>query len=390
MVKKLRILFPYVEAGLGHIVPMKAFVSEFEKEHSDEFEIIESDFYKEDNDQDLIKYETWLCNFVKLFAFFPFLGNLVTFFDCIIPINIASNLVMRAFHRKAYKKSLKKMDNIHADIVFSTHWATNYYAHKIKQIPYTILYCPDCELINAFSYFSDLTLISTEIGYKKGLKKKHRFNENNLKMTKFLIRNRAFEIPYDKYENRKNLNLPIDNFTIMFMEGGYGIGKMEFLCKKLVNDNRNITIIAACGRNVKLYKKFMSLEVNKNVTFVPLKINEDVLPYIASCDLFVGKGGNSIAEPTFFSHPSIISTLSTGIEKKIARFYQDDVGSSVICTKKKDLLKLINTFIDNPSLLKSYEEKAYLDHNRYGAKECVEIVYNQIKREVEANGKYRN
>ena len=70
MKKKLRILFPYVEAGLGHIIPMKAFVSEFKKKHSDEFEIIESDFYREDNDQDLIKYETWFCNHVKLFAIF--------------------------------------------------------------------------------------------------------------------------------------------------------------------------------------------------------------------------------------------------------------------------------------------------------------------------------
>lgn len=385
MKKKLRILFPYVEAGLGHIIPMKAFVSEFKKKHSDEFEIIESDFYREDNDQDLIKYEAWFCNHVKLFAIFPFIGNIITFLDYIIPINIASNFVMRTFHRKAYKKSLKKMEDFHADIVFSTHWATNYYAHKIKKCPYTILYCPDCELINAFSYPSDLTLISTEVGYKKGLKKKHRFNEDNLKMTKFLIRNRAFEIPYDKYENRKNLNLPMDNFTIMFMDGGYGIGKMEYLCKKLVNDKRNITIIAACGRNKKLYEKFINLKANKNVNFVVLNLNDDVLPYIAACDLFVGKGGNSIAEPTFFSHPSIISTLSTGIEKRIARFYQDDVGSSIICTKKKKILKLIGAFIDDSSLLKPYEEKAYLDHNRYGSKECVEIVYNQIKKEVKIN-----
>ena len=130
----------------------------------------------------------------------------------------------------------------------------------------------------------------------------------------------------------------------------------------------------------------MNLKVNKNINFVVLKLNDDVLPYIASCDLFVGKGGNSIAEPTFFSHPSIISTLSTGIEKRIARFYQDDVGSSIICTKKKKILKLIGAFIDDPSLLKPYEEKAYLDHNRYGSKECVEIVYNQIKKEVEING----
>lgn len=31
MSRKLRILFPYVEAGTGHIMPMKAFVFEFRK-----------------------------------------------------------------------------------------------------------------------------------------------------------------------------------------------------------------------------------------------------------------------------------------------------------------------------------------------------------------------
>lgn len=46
-------------------------------------------------------------------------------------------------------------------------------------------------------------------------------------------------------------------------------------------------------------------------------MTEKVLNYIASCDLFIGKGGNSIAEPTFFGHASIISTLSTGIEKQL-------------------------------------------------------------------------
>lgn len=390
MVKKLRILFPYVEAGLGHIIPMKAFVSEFKKEHSDEFEIIESEFYQDEHDSDLMRFESWLCNNVKVFSTFPFFGRVVTLIDYIFPINVVSNFVMQFCHRKAYKKALKKMEKFHADIVFSTHWATNYYANKINNRPYTILYCPDCELVHAFSYSSNLTLISTEVGYKKGLKMKRRFNNDNLKLTKFLIRNRAFEIPYDKYENRKNLNLPIDNFTIMFMEGGYGIGKMEFLCKQLVKDNRNITLIAACGKNEKLYDKFKTLKVNSNVTFVPLKLIEDILPYVASCDLFIGKGGNSIAEPTFFAHPSIISTLSTGIEKKIARFYQDDVGSSIICTKKKKLLKLINKFIDEPSLLKPYEKNAYLDHDRYGAKECVEVVYEQIKKVVKENGKYGN
>ena len=34
MAKELRILFPYVEAGIGHIMPMKAFVNEFSKKYA--------------------------------------------------------------------------------------------------------------------------------------------------------------------------------------------------------------------------------------------------------------------------------------------------------------------------------------------------------------------
>ena len=91
------------------------------------------------------------------------------------------------------------------------------------------------------------------------------------------------------------------------MEGGYGIGKMEALCNILVKEERKLTIIAACGKNEELYNKFCNLKVNENITFIPLPMTEKVLNYIASCDLFIGKGGNSIAEPTFFGHASIIS-----------------------------------------------------------------------------------
>jgi len=63
-----------VEAGLGHIIPMKAFVSEFKKKHSDEFEIIESDFYREDNDfmciiiSSPMSRKNYIC--MKIFHFF--------------------------------------------------------------------------------------------------------------------------------------------------------------------------------------------------------------------------------------------------------------------------------------------------------------------------------
>ena len=380
MAKELRILFPYVEAGIGHIMPMKAFVNEFSKKYGDEFEIVEVNFFKDANDKDLLKYEKWYCDSVRNFAKFPIYGHLTTTVAKMTPIKIVNWFMMKATCPKVYKKAIKQMEDYEADIVFSTHWATNYYAMHSKNHPYSIMYCPDCTLNHAFDYDSSLSIISTKIGYEKGLKNKRRYNKRNLKQSSFLIRPEAFEVPFDKYENRKNLNLPLNKFTIMMMEGGYGVGKMKYLCEQLVKENLNITIVAACGKNDELYEYLNSLEVNSNVTFVPLRMTEHILSYIAACDLFVGKGGNSIAEPTFFGHPSIITTLSTGIELDIANFYAKNVGCAIISLYNLKTLKLIRNFINNPALLKEYENNALLDHDRYGCKPCVDLVYHEIKK----------
>ena len=378
--KKLRILFPYVEAGVGHIMPMKSFADEFRKQHGDEFEIIECDFFKDSKDEDLLNYEKWFTQNVVRFAKHPKYGYFVNFWDKFFSVGVASWFMMDMTHHKAYKKSLELMNKLYKpDIVFSTHWATNYYAKHCDLNPITIMYCPDCEFNHVFSYPCDLALISTEVGYKKALKMKKRFNEDNLKIAPFLIRNEAFEISQDKFENRRLLGLPEDNFTLCFMEGGYGVGKMEPICKKLIKENKKFTVIACCGKNQKLYEEFKTLEVNPNVTFVPLPMTNDVLKYIAASDLFVGTGGNSIAEPTFFGHASIVSTTATTIEQQIARFYCEDVKSCQLCTNENKLYELIFKYIDNPELLKPYEENAKKDHARYGAPGCVEIVYKKIK-----------
>ena len=90
MSRKLRILFPYVEAGTGHIMPMKAFVFEFRKKYGNEFDIIETDFFKEKNDKELMSYEEWFCNKVRKFAASPIKGRISTIIDRLLPIKLVS------------------------------------------------------------------------------------------------------------------------------------------------------------------------------------------------------------------------------------------------------------------------------------------------------------
>mgnify|MGYP001510087089 CR=1 FL=1 len=119
------------------------------------------------------------------------------------------------------------MRELRPDCVVSTHWATNYYAERLDRKPLTVMYGPDAHLNAMFRYPCDLATISIKEGYDRALKKfPRRFNEDNLKLVPTAIREEAFHVERDKQKLREKLGLD-DRFTVLLMEGGYGIGLTE-------------------------------------------------------------------------------------------------------------------------------------------------------------------
>ena len=342
---------------------------------------MECDFFKLTQDEDLIKYENWFAENVKTFAKRPSYGFFCSFWDKFWGPKVDNWFLMRAFGKeKVYQKSIQIMKDINPDIVFSTHWATHYYAVKSGISALTFLYCPDAELCEAFSYPSDCTIISTNMGYDKGLKNvRGEFTEDNLVLSSQIIRDELFDMSFDKNVYREELGLPMNNFTMLFMEGGYGHGKTEKICQELLNTDKNVTIIVACGTNEEMYKRLSSIKTKENITLVPLQMTNKVLHYLAASDLFLGKGCNTFAEATFLGVPSIVITVSNQIERNIGKFYSEEVKCAIVCKKVKKIVKQINQFLDKPSLLEVYRSNAIKDHNRYGVRKVVKLVYDKIK-----------
>ena len=75
---KIRVLFPYVEAGFGHIMPMRALEQTFRKKYGDRVEVISSEFYTETGDKHLAKYEQALARQVRMYNRAPFVGYVAT------------------------------------------------------------------------------------------------------------------------------------------------------------------------------------------------------------------------------------------------------------------------------------------------------------------------
>ncbi|MBO4432782.1 MAG: hypothetical protein J5852_04535 [Clostridia bacterium] len=376
--RKIRVLFPYVEAGMGHIMPMKSIEETFRKKYGDRVEVISSNFFTDSGNRNMIEYEKMLARQVKLYNKLPFIGFTGTAACEFFGTTLSSFFSIRGLTPFAFKNSVEYMEKLKPDVVVSTHWVTNYYANSLKNRPLTVMYCPDAKLNKLFEYKSDLTLISTPSGYADAIKKR-KYSEENIKEVPFLIRNEAFKIGLDKREIRRKLGLPEDNFTVLIAEGGYGIGKIENLTKRLAEKNIPLTVIPVCGTNEKLYRRMCELKSSSAVTLKPYGFADNILELHAASDIFCGKSGNILAESTFFGNPAVITHFANSIEQSIAKHYINTVGCAIKEFSPKKAAQLICDFAQDKKDITPYSKAALRFHEHFGSSAAADAVFERIK-----------
>lgn len=377
---KPRVVFPFTEAGLGHIMPMNSLADEFEKLYGDKVEVVRSNFFTETGDPNLIKYQKHLSDSVKNYNRHPLLGFFATFNMDFWGTAISSWSAIVFIEQNAAEAGIKHMEELAPDLVVSTHWATNYYAMHMKERPLTAVYCPDAKVNTLFRYKSDLTLISMPTGYRRarGMHFK-RYNNDNIKLVPFLIRNEAFSVSLDKAVNRRKIGVDEDKFTVLLADGGYGVGKLKPMTEELLARNLPINLISVCGRNEELYKYFLSLTPPQNTTFKPFGMAENMLEIVASADISCGKSGASMmAEPCFFGIPQIITHYATDIERWIGRYYIKTVGSAMKIFNVKKAADKVEYFVNNPQALQPYIDASKAQRPNYGAEKCARYIFGLL------------
>ena len=147
---KPRVIFPFTEAGFGHIMPLKSIADEFERLYGDKAECVRSNFFTEGGDeklaelQDCFKAEVVKHNKSAFYGYMTMLGMDV------LGSRGAVNAVMSVWKPGTKERGIKHMDELKPDMVVSTHWATNYYAKQCNSKPLTANYCPDAEIYDVF------------------------------------------------------------------------------------------------------------------------------------------------------------------------------------------------------------------------------------------------
>ncbi len=377
---KPRVVFPFTEAGLGHIMPMNSIADEFERLYGDKVEVVRSQFFTEQGDKKLITYEKELAENVVRYNKSPALGYFATFNMRFWGVKLSSWGAVDFIGWGALKKGVKHMTELKPDLVVSTHWATNYYAMKMKNRPLTAMYCPDVWMNTLFRYPCDLALLSMPKGYNRAMKMhKKRFNEDNLKLVPFLIRKEAFAVSPDKAKLRREIGVDENKFTVLVADGGYGVGKCKKTCEELLKRDLPINLIVVCGRNEKLYNYLMGLKSLGNTVFKPFGLADNMLEIIAASDVSCGKSGASLmAEPCFFGVPEIITHYACEIEKRIGEYYIEDVGSAIKEFNVKKACDLIESFSKSPELLTPYRDAALTQKENYGAEKSARYIFGLL------------
>ncbi len=378
--KKPRVIFPFTEAGLGHIMPLIALADKFEELYGDRVEVVRSSFFSESGDEGLKAFEEMLCNTVVRANKNTLFGFFMTFNMDLWGVQIATGATMRHCKAGTRKAGILHMAELKPDLVVSTHWATNYYAEHLDPKPLTAMYCPDAEMNPLFCYDCDLAMVSTDTGYEAARKKyAHRFNEKNLRRVPYIIRNEAFDLPRDKKELRRRLGIPEDKFTVLLAEGGYGIGRMEEICEVVLARDLPVTLIPVCGKNVELYEKLRTMKSRGKTTFVPVSFTDRMLEYEAASDLFCGKSGaNVIAEACFFGVPQIVTHYATNIEQHIGEYYVETVGSALKIFDAAKTVDQIEEFLNDPAKLEPLRLAAESQRGNYGTEKSVKLLFELL------------
>lgn len=382
--KKPRVLFPYIEAGKGHIVPTKTVCEVFKKKYGDRVEVIESNFFTETGNADMEKTEKLFKKAVERQNRSPILGIL-----CKIGNALGGNafalyalLSLSISGRKTNPLAVKHIEELDANVVYTAHWSIPFYVNQMKgPHPYTISFCPDVLSNGAFDVDSNNFLISNSIGYKKALRYRM-YAGGNITQVPFPIRPgiEEYRRPEKKDELRSKLGIGKEEFVVTLCDGGYGMARLEKTVKHLLAINEPMTIIALCGMNKELHKKLSALRTPSNIRLISVGFTDKVLEYICVADLFVGKSGaNSMAEPAALGVPIIVTKCITYIERSIKNFYVNTLKGGLYIPSSKRAARKIAFLSKNREELKKYHDN--LTSNpiaSYDAEATADLIWQRV------------
>ena len=384
--RKPRVVFTFVEAGKGHIVPTQTICEEFKNRYGDKCEVIESKFFTETGDHNLEKTEVLFRKAVQNQNRSPVLSFLCKLGNLIAGDNFALFVLLRTTRSgiKTNPRAVKHIEELDADVVYSAHWSTPFYINQLKTPrPYTICFCPDVYSNGAFNVDCNNFLISSDVGYAQ-VNRLRMYAGGNVTQIPFPMRPHAmkYKDPDIKAACREKLSISKDEFVVALCDGGYGMARLEKTVKHLLRSKEKMTIIALCGMNHELFLKLdqQSKSTQDNIRLIAVDFTNNMLDYLACADVFAGKSGaNAIAEPAALGVPIIVTKCITYIERGIKNYYVRKIKGAIYIPCSRFAAHRISKYAKDPSLLEELRQNLLTSHRQvYDAGASADLIWQRV------------
>ena len=385
--KKPKVVFTYVEAGFGHMMPARAVSDAFKKKYGDKCEVVDWNIFSDSKNQIVKDYSQQLFGWTKNVSNnkFLFLGEI---FSYIIGSKNSLKFLDKKF-KKAKEIIMHDIEKINPDLMFNTYYSPSHFALECKKNntidTIVATYTPDPVVYPAWDRRSDLYFVNND--QAKHLAIKTGFKKESVYQVPFVLRGNIKTISDDKAENRKNLGLDENKFTIVLASGAYGTKKDIVVIENLLKQNLDVNIVVICGKNEELFKQCEKLKENmKNskTNFYIIGFTDRMFEYNSASNLFIGKGGaNAMVESYYFAVPTIVSSCANPLEQSITKYYIDKkkCGEKIFSPNK--LVKRVVEIVNDQSILNQYKENLLQFHDASGAEKIADILYQKLKEKME-------
>ncbi len=387
---KQKVIFTFVEAGLGHIVPATGIADAFEKKYGDKFEVVRWHIFSQSPNPIVKKYATDLFSWVKKAA-----NNKFVAFAENISYMVGSKTTLKFLDhkfKKAKKAIMQEIVDAKPALICSTFYSPSHFAIEARKMGMldTIVatYTPDPVVYPAWDRRSDVFFVNNDAAHRLAVKKG--FKEEQITQVPFILRKEIQSTTCDKKEARRMLGLDEDKFTLLLASGAYGTNKDEKVVDEILKQNLNINFAVVCGKNEKLYQycKNYKLPQDSNTNFHFVGFTNQMFLYNSSSNLMIGKSGaNAMVESFYFGVPFFVTSSANLVEKYIREYYITEKGCGEKIFNPKMLAKKIKEVVENPTLLEQYSNnlKPYRDFS--GGEKVADKLYEMLEKKYSLGDK---
>lgn len=381
--KKPKVVFTFVEAGFGHIMPMQAVSDVFEEKYGDKCDVVKWNIFSDSDNETVRNYGKALAGWTKKSC-----NNKSFFLGEMLSGLIGSKLTLKFLDAKFKKAKKLIMDDIvkmSPDLIFSSYYSPSHFALECKKAnrldAVVATYSSDPWLYPAWDKSSDLFFVTNQYAYDYGIKKG--FKKENLRIVPYVLRNNISTITKDKTLARKTLGIDENKFTILMSNGAYGTNKTMAVINAIIHDNLDVNVIILCGKNQRLLDFCNSIKSSDSskAKLYPVGFTTDVFLYNSASDLFIGKSGsNSMLESYYFGVPTIITSHANYLEIKIADYYigKKHCGKQIFDNKK--IIDFIKEYIVNPNLKNEFMPAINEFNDASGAEKIADELFASLSK----------